>query len=109
MTGTYADPATSDVTLTTNSTNAKYVQPTETGTLALDFTAFNLALDGDGLNPEARTYTAEGFRIRYDGDTAVTVWITSDAERVTFLARGTPAPATASSLPTNWSPGTTSG
>ena len=80
MTGTYADPTTSDVTLTTNSTNAKYVQPTETGTLAPDFTAFNPALDGDGLNPEARTYIAEGFRIRYGGDTAATVRITSDAE-----------------------------
>jgi hypothetical protein len=81
----------SGVTVTTeNSTNADYVTTTDAGTLALDFTASNPALSADGLNPEARTYVADAFRIRYDGDTAATVWLTSDAAGVTFLADGAP-------------------
>ena len=97
--GPTADPVTPNVTLTTqNSTNAEYVTTTDAGTLALDFTASNPALAGDGLNPEARTYVADAFRIRYDGDTEATVWITSDAAGVTFLADGAPVDARADAV-----------
>lgn len=88
MTGTLADPVGDGVTLTTeNSTNAEYVRSTDDG-VVLDFTASNPALTGDGLNPTARTYVADTVRVRYDGDTAATVWLTSDAEGVTVLAGG---------------------
>jgi hypothetical protein len=93
------DPVSPNVTLTTqNSTNAEYVTTTDAGTLALDFTDSNPALDAEGLNPEARTYVADAFRIRYDGDTAATVWITSDAAGVTFLAAGAPVDARADAV-----------
>ncbi|AXG07289.1 PGF-pre-PGF domain-containing protein [Haloplanus rubicundus] len=93
------DPASANVTLTTeNSANADYVTITDTGTLALDFTTSNPALAGDGLNPEARTYVADAFRIHYDGDAAATVWITSDAAGITFLADGAPVDAHADAV-----------
>ena len=99
LTGQATDPVSANVTLTTqNSTNADYVTTTDADTFALDFSASNPALAGDGLNPEARTYVADVFRIRYDGDTAATVWITSDAAGVTFLADGTPVDARADAV-----------
>ena len=98
LTGQATDSVSANVTLTTqNSTNADYVT-TDAGALALDFTDSNPALDGDGLNPEARTYVADVFRIRYDGDTAATVWITNDAAGVTFLADGVPVDARADAV-----------
>jgi hypothetical protein len=99
LTGQATDPVSSNVTLTTqHSTNAEYVTTTDAGALALDFTASNPALAGDGLNPEARTYVADTFRVRYDGDTAATVWITSDAAGITFLADGAPVDAPADAV-----------
>lgn len=90
MTGTLADPVADGVTITTaNSTNAEYVRTTETGTLTLDLSASNPALRGSGVNPDAVTYVSDAFRLRYDGDTAATVWLTSDAEGIAFRTGGT--------------------
>ncbi|GAB6860293.1 hypothetical protein JCM17092_03820 [Haloplanus litoreus] len=89
MDGTTADPVTDGVTITTaNSTNAEYVSTTQDGELTLDLSASNPALRGNGVNPGARTSISDAFRLRYDGDTAATVWLTSDAEGITFSVGG---------------------
>jgi hypothetical protein len=88
--GTTADPVTDGVTLTTaNSTNAEYVRTTDGGTVAIDLSASNSALSGAGANPDARTHVADAFRIRYDGDTAATVWLASDVAGIAFRTDGT--------------------
>jgi|GEM_PF-3180059 len=87
------------VTVTTeNSANAGYVQPTADGNATLDLSASNPALAGDGPNPAARTYVADAFRIRYDGDTAATVWIETDAAGITFLAGTDPVDSRADAV-----------
>jgi len=94
MAGISADPVADGVTVTTeNSTNAEYVRTTETGDVAIDLSSTNPDLRGDGLNPDARTYVADAFRLRYDGDTAATVWLTSEAEGIEFRMNGRPLDA----------------
>jgi hypothetical protein len=88
-TGQATDPVSPNVTVTTeNSANADYVTITEAGTLALDLSSSNPALTADGINPNAVTYVADAFRIRYDGDRYARVWLTTDAEGIEFRARG---------------------
>jgi hypothetical protein len=78
-------PTDAGVTVTTaNSTNTEYVRTTDDG---------NVTLVVDGLNPEARTYVADVFRVRYDGDTSAAVWISNDADGLTFLVDGEEADA----------------
>ncbi|WP_181861733.1 CARDB domain-containing protein [Haloplanus salinus] len=99
LTGQATDSVSDNVALTTeNSANAEYVRTTETGDITLDLSPSDPALAADGLNPEARTYVADAFRIRYDGDTEATVWITNDAASVTFLADGAPIDARADAV-----------
>lgn len=99
LTGQATDSVSDNVALTTeNSVNAEYVRTTETGDITLDLSPSDPALAADGLNPEARTYVADTFRIRYDGDTEAAVWITSDAAGVTFLADGAPIDARADAV-----------
>ena len=77
------------VTLTTeNSTNAEYVRATENGELTLALSSSNSALAGEGVNSNAVTYVADAFRVRYDGDRFVRVWLTTDADGISFRARG---------------------
>ena len=60
------------------------------GDLVIDLTADNPAVEGDGVNPTALTGVDELFYVIYDGDAVADVWLSHDAEAVSFVVDGDP-------------------
>lgn len=58
--------------------------------LVVDLSATNPALDGAGVNRNARTTLSDVFRLGYSGSTYAHVWITHDSDDVTFSVGGQP-------------------
>jgi hypothetical protein len=70
--------------------NGQYAYYDEDGELAVDLSASNPNVEGDGPNDDAVTAVPEVFTITNDGDTTARVWIESGHPLATFTARGEP-------------------
>lgn len=58
--------------------------------LVVDVSPSNPAIEGEGLNPDGRTTLGGVFRIQYTGSTYAEVWLSHDAEGITFSVGGRP-------------------
>ncbi|MFW5895832.1 MAG: PGF-pre-PGF domain-containing protein [archaeon] len=61
--------------------------------LIVDLTRANPEVEGEGVNEDGRTSISDVFRIRYNGSQYAHVWLTHDAEGVTFAVDGEPIEA----------------
>lgn len=67
-----------------NGSNGAYASFDEDGELQLDFGATNTAVEGSGVNPNAKTPVDDVFNVTYTGSEAVDVWLTTELQGVTF-------------------------
>ena len=70
----------------------------EDGELVVDISASNPAIDGAGVNPDARTTFADVFRIRYTGSQYAEVWVTHDSPAISFTVAGQPVDSRANNV-----------
>lgn len=70
----------------------------EEGEIAVDLSASNPAVDGAGVNADARTAFADVFRIRYTGSQYAEVWLTHDSPAIEFAVAGRPVDSRANNV-----------